>query len=233
MRRKSLATVGFAAVMTLAVQNAKADFVLTLDDLAGGGIEVIVADNVGANVFLPDSGLTTTHADSAGELGVINFEGAIGSFPFGTVTGQSKPFLAGSPPRMRLSANVVSDDTGSMTLSLTDTEFSSALPFDVDGSIGGVTDGTVLYEWGADLGNGHFSFASGSGSLGPFGPGAFGDASSFGPLDPDPSLSLSNSVTVTHPGGSSVTSFSSSVIIPEPGAALLLIAALPILLRRR
>ena len=232
MKRQLMGTFGLAAIMSLGGSIARADFVLTLDDAASGGIEVIVADNLGAGVFLPGSGLTTTHADALGDVGVILFDGPIGDFLTNTVTGISKPLL-GPPGEMLLAGVHTSNVSGLMTVGLTDTGFGSATSFTVRNAFGGVAGGTVVSEWGADLDNSHFSFASAFGSLGPFGPGAFDDESSIGPLSADPSFSLTNSVEITHGGGSSVTSYSMNVSVPEPGTALLLIAAVPILLRRR
>ena len=177
MTRQWLAALGFMVLVALGGQIAKSDFILTLDDAATGGIEVIVADNVGAGVFLPGSGLTTTHPDPLGDLGVIVFEGPIGDFLANSVVGASKPLL-GPPGQLSLTSFNVSDGPGVITVSLTDTDFSSPIPFGLHNEIGGTADGTVVSEWGVDLDNSHFSFASGFGSIGPVGPGAFDEESS-------------------------------------------------------
>ena len=92
------------------------------------------------------------------------------------------------------------------------------IPFGIYNGVTGLTDGTVQSEWGADLNNEHFSFASGFGIMGPFGPGEFDENSSIGGFGADPSLALSQSVIVTQSGAGAYTSYHSEVIILEPGA---------------
>lgn len=232
MTRPLSTTLGFVATLILGISTANADLILTLDDAASGGIEVIVADNVGAGIFLPDSGLTTTHADGSDDLGIVVFDGSIGDFVLNTAAGISKPVL-GPPGEMGLFSVNSSVGPGLMTVSLTDTDFGAGLPFDIRNEIGGVTDGTVTSEWGADLDNVHFSFASAFGSQGPFGPGEFDSDSSIGPVGAAPSFSLTNTLLIAHSDDGDVTSLGSTVTVPEPSTVLLLIAAVPILSRRR
>ena len=211
-----LITLMIGVLAMFSVPDADAAFVLTLDDLAIPGVEVVITDN--------------GPGDSSPAVGAINYNGAVGTgvFVLNITTGISKP-LIGSPSIARIdlnSINLSSVAAGTLDIILTDTDF--VLPagnYTLSSAIGGTTDGTVTLNQFVDRDNGE-----GSPdiplvlTLGPYTPVAFsGTTSGAIVLDGGP-FSLTEHVTIAHPAGGGLTSFDavSEVSVPEPGTLLLL-----------
>ena len=220
MKKKLI--IGICLSLFLSAAPAMADMVLTINDLATSGIEVIIADGEGAGI-LTSGGLTTTHADVSDD-GFINFIGGLGVFNINVTTGVSKPNIG--PARIDLnSINVSSFGTGTIKIGLTDTDFPSFIaptPWSVINEIGGVAGGTVLSNWTADEGNSEFGTgAIGLLSTGPFGEGSFSACMSASGLVGAP-FSLTNILTITHDDEGDSSSFNSvTEAVPVPGAVLL------------
>lgn len=205
MKRTFFATLGVVAALALGVATANADMVLKLSD---GSTTVTIVDN--------------SALDTNALAGVIEWSGVIGNFTVNSATALSDPFT-GPVPKLDLnSLNTSSTLGGTMTVSLTDTHFSTLNAFNLTNVFSATTDGTATSEYGWDADNLEFDFTSGSDSNTHSSPGGFGVFVFGGGFGPDAAFSLTNEVTIVHAGGSvQSTSFNSTVAIPAPGALIL------------
>ena len=108
--------VAGGAALLFGTSLANAGFVLTLDDLSTAGVDVTVTD-----------------ADADG---VVNYNGAVGSFNINVTTGISKPALPDGT--MDLNSVNVSGGDGQLQIMLTDTGFTGPVG-GFTSSIGGTT----------------------------------------------------------------------------------------------
>jgi len=168
-----------------------------------GGLLVpsqVLADNLGNTVTVADA-----NAD-----GVVSFNGSLGGTTVWTVnvtTGISKPTLGSATfANMDLnSVNVSSTGGGTITLELTDTDFTALAgntSYHMDA--GGTTNGTLSVNWFVDDGNTAFATTTNIGSLGPFAGGAFsGDVDGGALLNG--SYSITAVATITHTAAGQVS----------------------------
>ncbi len=204
---------------------AQAAFVLTLDDLATEGIDVIVVDDADGGVGTPTSeGLSNT-ADTDGVDGIISFSGSVGSFILGVTTGISRPAVV--PGRLHLSSVSFSRSGGTLGIMLSDTDFlDPASPHAVELTIGGTTDGTVFAEGFLDGGNAKLGMVDSTGGLHFAGMRAFAGAST-GSTSATGAYSLAALMRITHTAGGQITSLNGVVTaVPLPGAHALMTSAL-------
>jgi len=180
-----------------------------------------------ATLRLTDNlGNTVTVADANAD-GVVSFNGSLGGTTVWTVnvtTGISKPTLGSATfANMDLnSVNVSSTGGGTITLELTDTDFTALAgntSYHMDA--GGTTNGTLSVNWFVDDGNTAFATTTNIGSLGPFAGGAFsGDVDGGALLNG--SYSITAVATITHTAAGQVSSFDTQLqAVPEPGTVLL------------
>lgn len=190
---------------------------------------------------LTEGANTVTVTDSDGD-GVVTYIGAVGAFNVNISSGLSKPLLGGPlSADMDLSSANVSNQAATLTIELTDTDFSLPnYPAVLTSAVGGTAQGTASFDVYANSDNAAFSTAGdlASASLGPFGPGAFsGTTSTLG--TGTNGFSMTMVASVTHGAGVKSTSFDHSVqfqSVPEPSSLAMLlpgIAPLGLVLRRR
>jgi len=213
------------------VQNAAALFVMTLDDTATAGIDIIVSDNAPVPTGTKVGPTNTT--DNAPVVGTINYNGSVGIFNVNVTTGVSKP-LIGGPQIAKLDLNSVnvSGGAGTLKIMLTDTDFSLPNipgPYLLTSRIGGTTTRTVNYEQFVDRANNEFGIGPPAPDIvkiigGPLGPGAFSETKSMPLQLAGNPFSITEVVTITHNAPGAITSFdlSSTVAVPEPATLLLL-----------
>ena len=234
MHRGRLGKVGTSAFAVIALllgaaPKAEAAFVMTLDDLATPGIDVIVVDNTDGGVGTLTTKGASTVADSQPLDGLLGFSGAVGSFIVNVTTGSSKPLIG--PARIDLNNVSISGNTGgTLQLMLTDIGFTVGAGQDDKykgvNSLGGTTDGTVTAQGFVDYGNTEFGIGAGAntvsvGPQGPFGPVPYSDVAiaflSTPQLMGGP-VSLTEIVTITHTDAFQITSFDKelAVVLPEP-----------------
>jgi len=147
--------------MFFGVQNASAALKLKL--VSSGGTTVEIEDNLGE--------------DTSADVGVVGFNGSIDDFVVAVVTGISKPVIGGaSLARLTLNAvTATSDSSGTLTISVTDTDYGPGSgDTTLTSEIGGTTNGTTTFQGYLDPGNDEFGMDCTTGVQGPFG-GAFDD----------------------------------------------------------
>jgi hypothetical protein len=214
MKRILLLTMVALAVGVLA-PTVQADFRLSLDD--GAGHTALVTDG-----GVGDSNPTT---------GAITWIGSLGDWTVDVTTGTSKPALGSViAPDIDLNSTNTSKGAATLTMKLLDTDFSLPVLPDaatMTSKIGGTTIGAVTLEQILDLNNGgpngtDFS-ATGTGDIDLLlswsAPGGFaitsGSAWVTGPF------SITEIVTITHPGAGQTSFDAESTVVPVPGAILL------------
>ena len=232
MKRVLLMIIVALAVGALA-PTARAGMMLSLDD--GTGAVVLVADG---SVLDTGAGL--------GKAGLIGYSGSIGAFDIITTVGTSKPWIggAGSSEIDLFNLNVSSAGPGTITVGLTDTDFTLPNPaVKLTSDWGGTTDGDVLLWQILDPDNtefGHFDPYTPSALLDPDadgnpgnnvtlptvlqGPGGFsGLMVGSGTLLAGPlPFSITEVAVITHYAAGDITSFDiKSTAVPVPGAVLL------------
>lgn len=194
-------------------------------------------------VTITDQGAGDTDA----HLGSIVYYGAVGSFIINVSTGITKPVL-GSPtqPVLDLNSIDVSGATGgTLTIRFSETGFLSTGPSaSFLASVGGVTAGSVVFDYYASASNTNFAtdiaITSSGLKTGPFSYTGIGSGVLTG------NYSLTTVATIVHPGGSTKNSSFNSTLdglnqtvdIPEaPFAPALFVGALALagirILRRR
>jgi hypothetical protein len=178
-------------------------------------------------------GITTFSVEdnTAGDLnldaGVVVVSTTIASWIVNVTTGISKPILGNADaPYLELnSVNVTSTAGGTLTIRVTDTDFTSVngalSPAGFESLIGGTTHGTLTYKTYVDGTNAEFGTQHLVSSLGPFSGGAFSDTSvDYVPASGSLSspFSATIEVQVTHASGTgTATSFDAEFVgLPEP-----------------
>ena len=198
MKKSRLLGAVCACILPLCIAGpVNAAFVLTIDDLSTGGIDVTVLDG---------------DAD-----GVITYSGAVGVFTVNVTTGISKPTITG-PQLLDLNSIDVSGSAGDLTISLTDTGYSGS-PAGLTGLFGGTTIGTVDVDFLSDDANAQFGgtsfFDPPVTSTGAFSGSGTGTPTLTGPY------SLTIVAAISH-SGSGVTSFDAEIqAVPVPAAVWL------------
>lgn len=220
---KSFLVCAAAALLLSGVSQAA--MVLTLDDLATPGIDVIMVDEVSPinpPTVSTGKGDATTVDGALGTAGVITYSGAVGGFTVNVATGVSKPNL-GPMPQLHLNSVNVSGGAGTLHIELTDTGFvAPGGSVELRSWIGGTTTGTVSYEQILDPDNAEFALPADGNDVvisgGPLGSGAFAEEklAALGVLAGP--FSLTENVTIVHTG-SGITSLDiDSSVIPEPAS---------------
>jgi hypothetical protein len=203
--------------------HSQAAFVLTLDDPASLGIDVVIADDRLPGLST-DSGLTVSHTDLVGGAGVLSYSGAVGSFVVNVTTGVSSPLIG--PSRLDLNSIDVSGAAGTLIVSLTNTDFTLPVPGFKIGH-GGTTDGMVSLDYLYDTANQEFGgtvIGGASHSVATEPAFAYVQTASVSSAG---LYSLSIVAEITHTGAGQVTSFDAMMSpVPVPAAAWLFGSAL-------
>ncbi len=213
MREQSTILVIVALAVGVLAPTVHAGFRLSLYD---GTTTKIIIDN-GAG-------------DTNASVGVIGFNEVLGNWILNSGTGISKP-ITGPEPEIDLSSlNVSNSVGGTLTLKLTDTDFSllsggsgAMLESEIGGTVEGGAGSTLTLTQILDRGNNEFGTGGDTVSLvlGPFGPGAFnGTITGAAPVTTDP-FSLTDVVVITHVGAGHTSFDVDSQVVPAPGAILL------------
>lgn len=209
---KSLLKSSFAGLATLMLcaafsSSSQAAFKLMLSD----GVTTVTITDGGAGDINP-------------AVGAITFLGAVGTnWVVNVTTGLSKPVLPTSPILARIdlsSVNVTSTGPGTITIKLTDTDFTlDGVDWKLINSIGGTTDGSVTAQGCIDLGNAEFDFSGPCTALqGPFAGIAFSGTAVIDVVGQAAAFSISEIVVITHTGSGQSTSFDKETrVVPEPG----------------
>ena len=223
MKRFGLVLAVAIAALVMTAASANASFVLTLDDLATPGIDVIVIDDAAA-LSVSAGGSVSTIVDGFTGSGVVNFSGTVGSFTVNITTAISKPVIGAPGAMLDLnSVNVTGGGPGTLVISTTDTDYDYTQftgNLQLESRIGGTAGGTVDFVTSIDEGNVEFG-ATDSLTFGTWGPGVFSctGAVDVGTITAD--FSLTQIATITH-AGAAVTSFDAeSEIVPEPASVLI------------
>jgi hypothetical protein len=216
-------------------QDADALFVLTIDDAATAGIEIIIVDQefaaaVGTTITAVGA---TTKGDGDASVGNIFYSGTIGVFDVTfNATVASKPGIGNTVDLAQIHLNnisISSSGPGDLEFKVTDTDFlldnQDVYPIVLTNTLAAFTAGVIASvghldsanaQFGSDLTTGLLSFAA---------PGGFGSASVTGTtlVDGAP-FSLTEVVTLHH-DGAGTSSFDKDLTAsatPEPGTLLLL-----------
>lgn len=219
-RYRALVSTFILASIFCFTAEARAAFILSIDDLGDAAPPILVTDEV-----LPDG--------FAG-LGTVSFGGSIGDFSVVSVTAVSKPVLSPDPKMDLVSLVVTGTNPGTLRIMVTDTDFLSpslgTIAF--ESFIGGTTEGSIEAWSYLDPSNTEFGTSLPLDTLGPFSPVAFSDSQSSvisAALLPSP-YSMTLVVDVTHESAGDVSSFdfyvrgeesTGEAPVPEPSAFLL------------
>ena len=173
---------------------------------------ISVDDGVNSSVFTDNVG-----ADFDNRLGVLGIYISSGNFQLVLSLAQSQPFI-GSPtdPIIDLTFAMTSfGDGGTLTISVTNTDFQGSGTNVGVCEIGGITGGTVDYACFVDDSNTAFARTEQIAGLGPISGGVFAEAAN-GAFDVNGLYSLTDVLTITHGGGIVTTTGNSNIRIPEP-----------------
>jgi len=179
---------------------------------AGAALKLKLEVSGGTTIEIEDSGAEDTEPT----VGVVVFNGSIDNFTVAVATGISKPVVGGlSLAQLDFSAvTVTSDSGGTLTISLTDTDYGPGSgDTTLTSEIGGVTDGTTTFQGYLDPGNHEFGMDCTSGFQGLFG-GAF-DGTAACPCTLSGLFSLTAVAEVTL-GPGSIQSFGGRIWAPVP-----------------
>lgn len=206
----------FAAGVVTVGQVSEADAALMLR-LTSGADSVTVTDGGVGDLDGVANGLISFNS----ALG-----GSVGNFNVNVTTGISKPII-GSPqfPQLDLnSVNVSGSGAGSISIEVTDTNFTVSGNALFASDVGGTTQGSVSVSTFVDDSNTAFGQATSLADLGPFsGPGtqAFsGSSANYATLAPFSSATIVALITHTEPG--QITSFDAAITVDAPGTLALL-----------
>jgi hypothetical protein len=197
------------AFVMVAAQDADAFFKL---DLTAGANTVVIQDNMGGDI------------DPT--VGLITYSGTVGAnWNINVTIGSSKPFLGSADnPMMNItSLNATSTAGGTLTIMLTDTDFTGVVPGFFSSLNGTLVPGSISLDTYYDNGNGEFALTTQVGNIGPLlGPAPVGDTDS-GLASVTPPYSLTMVSNVVHTAGGDRTTFDATISgVPEPSTLLLL-----------
>jgi len=216
MKKALLTAAASMAMVGGFVAPSHASLMLSLSD---GTTSVTIADG-----FIGDANPAA---------GAVTFIGSIGNFVTNVATAISYPML-GSPlfPAIDLnSVDVTSSNGGTLTISMTDTGFiGSGGPTNFASSVGGTTTaGTIKLDTFLDCGNSAFGTTTPLTSQS-FNTPAFSGGAGTVVAGCGGAYSLTQTFTLTLPGGGTVFSGDAHLAVPEPstlaslGAGLLFLA---------
>jgi hypothetical protein len=220
----------------LAVFILSAGILLLAATPSEAGFKLVLTDNLGnTSGVISDGG----GGDSNPVVGAITWIGAVGNFTVNVTTGISKPVFPNTPTEAKMdlnSVNVAIAGPGTLTIEVTDTDF-SLLPnpqYVLSHAFGGTIAGTgssATFESFVNASNAEFD-TSGAVSItsGPFGPVAFSDTQSkvFSGSSP---FSVTQRMTISFGsgGGSYSGDGATTVFTPAPAALVLLASGMPVL----
>ena len=173
-------------------------------------------------VYLTSIGWTTDADDPAfmGAAGVVMYNGSIGSFIVNVTTGFSKPMIDAPGDLLHLNSVNVSGGAGTLTISLTDTDYLRGGAGFLNFSMGGTTSGIVSAQAFMDAGNAEFGTGTLLGSMTSNGP-AFSYTSAGTVVNTTDPYSLTLVTTITHTSVGQISSFDANVV-PEPSMIALM-----------
>ena len=186
-----------------------------------------------------DDGVSSASVTDEDGDGVLRFDEALSIFDVNGAIALSQPRLTGSPTIIDLNSLNSSLTAGTLTMELTDSDFTTPTEY-FNFGIGGTTNGQLTYQAFYSNTNGDpflgTLIASGSAST-VVNAGAFADVQRLiVDLDGSQPYSLGIRVTIEHGNGEKVSSFDSEIRVPEPGTLGLLGGGLiltGLMLRRR
>lgn len=210
MLKAKLLAIAAAAALVTSAHPSQASFVLMLND------------GLGDTATITDQSLS----DSNAMIGAITFIGSLGNFTVNVTSGVSKPILGSTTfPDMDLSSvDVTGSGGGTLTISLTDTDFSgSGAPMNFLATIGGTqqTGGPLTFDTFLDCSNAEFGTGTGLTSSPSLTSAAFSNSSSA-TASCLGLYSLTEVVALTITGGPHTTSFDANLRVPEPSGIALL-----------
>ncbi len=172
------------------------------------------------SLSLDDGGASVTVDDLDGD-GVVRFDQSLSVFDLNGSIALSQPRLTGSPTIIDLNSLNSSLSAGTLTIELTDTDFTTPTQY-LNFGIGGTTNGEFTYEaFVSETNDDPFLgtvIASGSAST-TVNSGAFSDVQRLNlNLDGSEPYSLGIRITIQHGAGSQISSFDSEIRVPEPGS---------------
>ena len=174
---------------------------------AGATAQLRLTASDGSTVTVMDNGA----GDSNAATGAITYNGAVGpNWSVNVTSGLTKPALgSAAQPQMDIStANLTSQGAGTLTIEFTDTDFSGVGA--AVATIGGTTNGTVIYDTFVDSGNRAFFETTGVTQDGPLGPGAIADTKNGTIPGPAP-YSLTLKTVITHSAAFQITGFDANL----------------------
>lgn len=210
----AILTLFIVMLLGIGVQSSEALLTMKLSD---GTTEIIVIDD--------------STNDSLNNAGGIRFHGSIGEFDYNVTTAIAKPLIgSSSDPQLYLSSVDVSSNSvsgGTLTVTLSDTDFDANSAKGFISYIGGITSGTVIMNNYLSESNDPFAMDINIGTYTSYNQGAFSGSDSYN-IQPTSTFSLTTKIDLTHGSGSYVSSFSSHIkpditVVPEPLSSLLFI----------
>ncbi len=212
-----------SAAIALTSAPAHAVLILEISDGTAAGTKTIIDGATSGTTY---NGYTSNVDDAMiGLDGLISFSGAVGSFFANTSVGASKPQIGNSTEaRLVLNSIDISGAAGSVTIRLTDTDYSlPVMPGSYGSSslVAGITDGSVDVMTYLDTGNTAFGTGTLLGSFSSDG-GAFSATENLYGVGISGPFALTQVANVTHTGAGQVTLVNASVSVPEPGSLALL-----------
>lgn len=195
-------------------------FTLVLDDPSTPGLDIIIVDNapIGTRTALGVSNAADFY-DSI--EGLIFYLGPVGNISSVAVSSTSTRTTPGADPEIIVSGQILSAGAGKIDIITTDTcfEVDTGGAFDLTTPIGGVTDGTVMFQEIVDVGNNAFADGTGpqqsTNDLGTLGPDDFSgtESTSFATDANDP-FSLTKRGNVCHEGSDTrITTLSAAATV--------------------
>lgn len=185
-------------------------------------LSIKISDGIATPIEVTDGGV----GDIMSQTGAVGWSGSIGVFTLNVTVGQSDPLLgAVDAPALHLTSVHTSSAPGSLTIMLTDTDFTLPLAAGLDSfvsAIGG-TGGTVTsFKTYFDTSNTPFGTGTLLADLGPYAGASFAGQSSIGLLPPSSPYSLTMIASISHSGISTTSVDAQLAAVPEPSTVLLL-----------